>query len=65
MDTRELAKLLETLGCPRVKTAEMARMLEKRARQLAEPQGKSYDECLAHLLALMKQGWAAKAKGIQ
>lgn len=65
MTTAELANLLETLGCPGEKTQEMARMLEKRARQLAEQKGKGYEESLAHLLALMKQGWAAKAKGIQ
>jgi hypothetical protein len=59
----ELANLLVTLGCPSEKSDEMARMLEKRARQLAEQKGKPYEESLAHLLALMKQGWAAKEKG--
>ncbi len=65
MTTAELANLLRTLGCPGERSEEMARMLEKRARQLTEHKGKSYEESLAHLLALMKQGWAAKAKGIQ
>jgi hypothetical protein len=39
--------------------------LDKRARQLAEQKGKTYEESMAHLLALMKQGWAAQEKGIQ
>jgi cell division protein ZapA (FtsZ GTPase activity inhibitor) len=37
----------------------MAAQLDKRARQLAEQKGRSHEEALAHLLALMKQGWAA------
>lgn len=41
----------------------MAAQLEKRARQLAETKGRSYEEALAHLLGMMKQGWAAKEKG--
>jgi cell division protein ZapA (FtsZ GTPase activity inhibitor) len=55
----ELAKVLITLGCPSEKSAEMAAQLDKRARQLAEQTGRTYEEALAHLLALMKQGWAA------
>ena len=42
----------------------MATKLDKRARQLAEQKGRSYEEALAHLLNLMKQGWAAKEKGV-
>ena len=38
----------------------MAAQLDKRARQLAEQKHKTYDESLAHLLKLMKQGWAAQ-----
>jgi len=38
----------------------MAAQLDKRARQLAEQKQKTYDESLAHLLNLMKQGWAAQ-----
>ncbi len=41
----------------------MAAQLDKRARQLAERKGRSYDEALAHLLDLMRQGWAAMEKG--
>jgi hypothetical protein len=37
----------------------MAAQLDKRAKQLAEQKSRSYEEALAHLLALMKQGWAA------
>ena len=40
----------------------MAAQLDKRARQLAEQNGRTYEEALAHLLALMKQGWAAQGK---
>lgn len=65
MEIPELAQLLVALGCPQEKTAEMAAQLDRRARQLAEQKGRSYEEALAHLLNLMKQGWAAKQKGIQ
>lgn len=37
--------------------------LDKRAQQLAAQKGRTYEEALAHLLSLMKQGWAAKEKG--
>ena len=60
MDIPELAKALVALGCPPEKSNEMAMQLDKRARQLMELKGRSYDEALRHLLALMQQGWAAK-----
>jgi hypothetical protein len=60
----DLATLLVSLGCPREKSAEMAAQLDKRAKQLSEQKGKTYEEAMAHLLNLMKQGWAAKEKGI-
>ena len=60
MEISELAKALVALGCPPEKSAEMAAQLDKRARQLAEQKGRTYEQALAHLLALMKQGWAAK-----
>ena len=63
MTTEELAPLLVAIGCPAHKSMAMARQLEKRARQLAEQKHQSYREALAHLLALMKHGWAAKEKG--
>ena len=65
MDLTELASLLVTLNCPIEKSLEMAGQLDKRARQLAEQKGKTYQEAMAHLLNLMKQGWAAKEKGRQ
>jgi hypothetical protein len=59
----ELAALLVRLGCPADKSGEMAAQLDKRAHQLSEQKGRTYDEALAHLIGLMKQGWAAKEKG--
>jgi hypothetical protein len=59
VEIAELAKMLTALGCPVEKSAEMAAQLDKRARQLAEQKGRSYDEALRHLLTLMRQGWAA------
>ena len=60
----QLSLVLEHLGCPPDKSREMATQLDKRARQLADQQGKSYEESLAHLVQLMKQGWAAKEKDL-
>lgn len=60
MEISDLAKVLVVLGCPADKSAEMAAQLDKRARQLAAEKGRSYDEALQHLLALMRQGWAAR-----
>lgn len=64
MELRELANLLVNLGCPPERAAEMAAQLDKRAHQLAAEKGRTYEEAMAHLLALMQQGWAAKAKGL-
>ena len=63
MQISELAKALVALGCPVEKSNEMAMQLDKRARQLMEIKGRSYNEALQHLLALMRQGWAAREKG--
>ena len=63
MNTTELAQVLVALGCPPDKSAEMAAQLDKRAQQLATEKGRTYEQALAHLLTLMKQGWAAKEKG--
>ena len=63
MNLSELASLLLALGCPAEKSLAMAGQLDKRARQLAVQKGKTYEEAMAHLLDLMKQGWAAKEKG--
>jgi hypothetical protein len=62
MNHSELAAVLARLGCPRSKSLEMAGQLDKRARQLAEQKDRGYEEALAHLLGLMKQGWAAKER---
>ena len=63
MEISELARALTALGCPAEKSAEMAAQLDKRARQLAGQKGRTYEEALRHLLALMGQGWSAKGKG--
>ena len=64
MAPEELAKVLEALGCPASKSLEMGSQLERRAKQLAEQKHRTYDEALTHLLELMRQGWAAKERGI-
>ena len=60
MEISDLAKVLVALGCPAEKSTAMAAQLDKRARQLAVEKGRSYEEALHHLLALMRQGWAAR-----
>jgi hypothetical protein len=62
MDLNELAATLATMGCPQEKCLEMAAQLDKRARQLAEQKCRPYEEAWAHLLELMRQGWAAKER---
>ena len=64
MQNSELAQLLVALGCPADKSAGMAAQLDKRARQLAEQKGRSYEEAVQHLLGLMGRGWSAKEKGL-
>ena len=61
-DQAALAQALIQLGCPEAKAADMAAQLDKRARQLAGEQQRPYEEALAHLINLMKQGWAAQRK---
>lgn len=56
----ELAQALVALGCPVDKSAEMAAQLDKRARQLAEQRNQKYEDAMAHLLSLMRQGWSAQ-----
>jgi hypothetical protein len=58
-ELQQLAQLLVTLGCPADKSVEMAAQLDKRAAQLAVAKGRTQAEALAHLLSLIKQGWAA------
>lgn len=62
--TEELAAVLVSMGCPESKSAEMAAQLQKRARQLSDQTGRSYEEAMAHLLKLMQQGWAAQQRGL-
>ena len=60
---QELAAALVALGCPAEKSGEMASQLDKRARQLAKQKSRSYEEALAHLISLMRQGLAAQSRG--
>ena len=60
----QLTAALEAIGCPPEKSGEMAAQLDKRARQLATERNQSYEQALAHLLGLMRQGWAAKERGL-
>jgi len=64
MGLAELAQLLSAMGCPQEKSEAMAGHLDKRARQLAARKGTSRTKALHHLLSLMRQGWAAKEKGL-
>jgi hypothetical protein len=64
MELEPLASALTALGCPAEQSAAMASQLDKRARQLAEQKGKTYEEAMTHLLKLMSEGWAAKQKGL-
>jgi hypothetical protein len=59
-DNADLAKLLTTMGCPEAKAGEMAAQLAKRSGQLAVERNIPRDEATAHLINLMRQGWAAK-----
>ena len=58
----EIETFIRSLGAPSDQAPDMARQLDKRARQLASERGQPYEESLAHLIALMKQGWAGQAK---
>ncbi|HYG24209.1 MAG TPA: hypothetical protein VEH04_15635 [Verrucomicrobiae bacterium] len=64
VNAEDLGSVLVALGCPQDKAPEMASQLDKRARQLAAEKGRTYEEALTHLLTLMRQGWAAKERGI-
>jgi hypothetical protein len=60
MNNSDLAQLLTTMGCPKAKAGEMAAQLAKRSGQLAVKRNIPREEATAHLLSLMRQGWAAK-----
>ena len=64
MDLNQLAELLVAMGCPAEKSGEMAAQLDKRAQQLVIEKGRSYQESLTHLLKLLREGWAAKERGL-
>jgi hypothetical protein len=64
IDLAQLAQVLVSIGCPAEKSNEMAAQLDKRARQLAEDKNQTYEQAMTHLLGLMRQGWAAKERGI-
>jgi hypothetical protein len=64
VNNSDLAAVLVAMGCPPEKSVEMAAQLDKRARQLAGQKNRSYEEALTHLLTMMRQGWAAKEKGL-
>jgi hypothetical protein len=64
MDLNQLSAALLALGCPPDKAMEMAGQLDKRATQLAAEQNQTYEEAMTHLLGLMRQGWAAKERGL-
>ena len=63
--TDDLAAMLVAMGCPKEKSLEMGKQLLRRAQQLAAQKNRTTEEALAHLLNLMKQGWAAKERGFQ
>lgn len=62
MELELLAKALEGMGCPPEKCSEMAAQLDKRAKQLSELKGRTYEEAMKHLLGMMAQGWSAKER---
>ena len=64
MDLNQLAQLLVAMGCPAEKSAAMAAQLDKRANQLVAEKGRTYEEAMTHLLKLMREGWAAKERGL-
>ena len=49
-----LEQALAQLGVPAEKAPEMAAQLDKRAQQLGETGGRTYEQALMHLLQLMK-----------
>jgi len=63
MDLNQLAAALVALGCPAEKSNLMAAQLDKRACQLADQNGRTYEQAMTHLLTLMQEGWAAKEQG--
>lgn len=56
MTVDQIAELLKAFGIPPEKTPEMAKQLDKRAKQLAEMKDRTYEEALVHLLNIVRQG---------
>lgn len=52
-----LASALQQLGVPATQAPAMAAQLNKRAHQLAEQDGRTYEDALRHLLQLMKTAY--------
>ena len=57
-----ITTILQGFGCPPDKCPEMALQLHRRAGQLSEAKGRSYEEALGHLLRAMAGGWAAQSQ---
>ena len=53
IDLEQLAVAFTNMGATAESARVMASQLDKRARQLAESSGKSYEEALAHLLKIV------------
>ena len=64
MNLDALAEGLKALGCPPDKCREMAAQLDKRATQLSQIKGTTYESAMKHLLSLMQKGWSAQARGL-
>src|ERR1051325_1660227 len=65
MTLPEIERFLRDLGAPADQVADMARQLDKRARQMSEEKQQSFAASLAYLVALMKQGWAGQKQTLQ
>ena len=57
-----LASALQQLGVPTAQAPAMAAQLDKRAHQLAEQDGRPYEDALRHLLQLMKTAHDERTK---
>jgi hypothetical protein len=64
MTIEEIRDFLLKLGAPPADALAMAQQLDKRARQMQTERGQSYEEALGHLIGMLKQGWAAKERGL-
>jgi len=60
-----LEQALRDLGIPADRCGLMASQLDRRAVQLAQRKGRPYDEALAHLVGLMRQGSTSDARNLE